>query len=144
MIKDGTLLEKARNFAKERHEGQFRRDGVTPYFDHCEKVASLVDSEFEKCMAYCHDLIENGKARYQEIDEEISKDLVNPIISLTNVKGVDYFYYIRSIKNDYPNDFYNEILKVKIADIVANLTDSPTPEQIKKYVKALNILAGVE
>ena len=46
-----TLLQKAYKWAKQGHAGQFRRDGVTPYFSHCEKVASLLNTEEEKAVA---------------------------------------------------------------------------------------------
>jgi len=78
------LFDKALAFAKKKFNEKYKRDGVMPYNPHYEKVASLLESEYEKVAAHCHDLIES---------------------------------YLTSI---------NE------------------PEQIKKYNKALRILADVE
>ena len=54
--------------------------------------------------------------------------------SLTHKKGQSYFDYIRLI------NVLEDATKVKIADIVANLSDSPTNRQTVKYYKALCIL----
>ena len=136
-----SLVEKAYLFAKLKHEGQFRRDGITPYFTHCEKVASLVDTDFEKVVAYCHDLIEDRKATYYDISENISNSVADVCEILTHTPDVNYDTYIERLKNN--KDWYNHIINIKIADIVANLSDSPTQKQIEKYNKALRILVGV-
>jgi len=133
-----TVLEKAYTFAKEKHEGQFRRDGVTPYFTHCEKVASLVDTDLEKAVAYCHDLLEDGRATQQEIADEVDSIVALYVVKLSHKKDINYFEYIKHIQSTNDN-----IKKIKIADIVANLSDNPTQKQIEKYNKALRILANV-
>jgi hypothetical protein len=122
-------------FAEQRHEGQFRRDGITPYFMHCIKVASLVESDMQKAVSYCHDLIEDGRATYEEL-RELDEGLAMFVLQLTHKEGQDYFKYIGSI---------NGLAKiVKIADIVANLSDSPSEKQIQKYYDALIILTNKE
>jgi (p)ppGpp synthase/HD superfamily hydrolase len=140
-----SIVEKARAFATERHAGQFRRDGVTPYITHCEKVASLVESDLEKSVAYCHDLIEDGKATPNDISGNVNAHVAVCCAHLTHKKDETYEKYINRIWGDFnraDSDFY-VIIRVKIADIVANLSDSPSPKQIEKYNKALRILAGV-
>lgn len=150
-----SLVEKARLFARTRHHGQFRRDNKNsfadqygacelkvPYFTHCEKVASLVDTDFEKAVAFCHDLIEDGKATEDELIENVSHNVHDVVSNLTHYKHEPYDEYIKDIQTRvYSHD--SVVVRVKIADIVANLSDSPTQRQIEKYNKALRILAGV-
>jgi (p)ppGpp synthase/HD superfamily hydrolase len=132
-------LEEIRNFAKQKHEGQFRRDGVTPYFTHCEKVASLVDSEFEKSLAYCHDLIEDKRCNIRELKDAFNDiELVDCVLNLTKNNEETYEQYIKRISIEH-----YIIKRVKIADIVANLSDNPTTAQVEKYNKALKILVGI-
>ena len=130
-------LEEVREFARQCHEGQFRRDGVTPYFNHCEKVASLLEDFDSKAIAYCHDLIEDGKATYDQIEEKFGEYLAGSVFILTHRQDENYFKYLKRIKESSISG--NEV-KVKIADIVANLSDSPSEEQVKKYYRALVIL----
>ena len=132
-----TLVEKAYTFSKEKHEGQFRRDNITPYFSHCEKVALLVESDIEKILAYLHDTVEDNRCSIEDVQTNFGEDVTNYIYKLTHHREDSYEYYIRKF-----NDMNNKLVKrVKIADIVANLTDSPTEKQIDKYYKALVILS---
>jgi (p)ppGpp synthase/HD superfamily hydrolase len=161
-----TLLQKARLFARTRHEGQFRRgkecshfpavdmngnsfkdncEEPKPYFTHPEKVAELIradgGSEFEQSVAMCHDLIEDGRATLKEIEESVGSDVAYTVDNLTKLKDETYEDFIKQILAAF--EFREQSIKIKIADIVANLSDSPTPKQIEKYYKALKILSGV-
>ena len=134
-----TLVEKARVFAREAHKGQFRRDGITPYFNHCEKVASLVDTDLEKSIAYCHDLLEDLRCSYEDLADNVSEEVAS-ICNILDKKDLSYFEYIKIQKNSG----LSITIKIKIADIVANLSDNPSEKQVLKYNKALRILTGVE
>jgi (p)ppGpp synthase/HD superfamily hydrolase len=141
-----TLVEKARLFSRTRHHGQFRRDGITPYFVHPEKVASLVESDFEKAVAFCHDLIENKRAIYEELTYELEMGVDLCVDVLTRRENESYERYILRIvafAKQAHKDYRETVIRVKIADIVANLSDSPTEKQVVKYFNALKILAGV-
>lgn len=147
-----TLVERAYNFAKEKHEGQFRRDGITPYFEHCKKVASLVKYDEEKIVAYCHDLLEDKRCTEKELRAVLDNNAVyyltgpynttytNMILELTHNDNENYYDYIKRICCDY--EIRELVIRVKIADIVSNLSDNPTQKQIEKYNTALNILTN--
>ena len=45
--------------ATSAHEGQTRRDGVTPYIEHPKAVARRVHTDDEKAVAFLHDIIED-------------------------------------------------------------------------------------
>jgi (p)ppGpp synthase/HD superfamily hydrolase len=133
------LLEKlAIAFAKKKHKGHFRRDGKTPYFKHLQVVAFLVDTDVEKAAAYCHDMLEDNKATYQEIAETISPVVASLVAKLTHNQSDDYFVYINKIVK-HKND---SVKRIKIADIVSNLSDNPSFKQVVKYNEALRILAN--
>lgn len=134
-------LQLAESIARKAHAGQTRRDGVTPYIKHVEKVVSLVgDNKVLQCIAWLHDVIEDTKYTLQRlIDLGVEMSIVNAVDILTHKKNWSYTKYI----NEIIIQGEESIEKVKIADIVANLTDKPTPKQIDKYVQALNILAKI-
>ncbi len=58
------IIRNARLLAKRVHKGQYRRDGTTPYFNHPERVASLVSwlggTDEQVALAYLHDVLEDA------------------------------------------------------------------------------------
>jgi (p)ppGpp synthase/HD superfamily hydrolase len=137
------------------HSGVKRRDG-SDYINHPARVANyLTHRHFafggllrgaisEELVpkyrlmigaAYLHDVIEDTVETYQSLrDKGVSEDILDIVNLLTKSPDVRYDSYIRLIAQ-------NPIAKlVKIADILDNLSDSPTPKQIQKYATALTIL----
>ena len=126
----------AYSIAKSAHANQFRKDGITPYFDHPVAVANLVRKY--RVAAILHDALEDNPNITPELllEQEISKENVEAVILLTRKVNEDYFEYLNKIKQ-------NPIArKVKIADICHNLTDDPSRNQVEKYTKALLFLYG--
>jgi (p)ppGpp synthase/HD superfamily hydrolase len=128
-------LYNAQSIMHHAHEGQFRRNGVTPYVNHPIDVASRVDKWYEKMVAYMHDVIEDsGLEREDLVYIGIPEFIIEAVELLTKKKGQSYEDYLILINN-------NPIARaVKIADMQSNLSDSPTERQIKKYTKGLEIL----
>jgi len=126
----------AARISREAHEGQFRRDGVTPYFEHCEDVADYV-MEMNMSMdcvaaALLHDVLEDTKETAQTLlDKGVSEEVVKMVQILTHGKGVPYNNYIRKVH------YFKNTAWIKMADIICNLCDSPTEKQVKKYKEAL-------
>lgn len=136
-MKTGDLVNLCKEIAYKTHEGQTRRDGKTPYIKHVEKVVELVGEDEElQCLAWLHDVIEDSKLTKGDlIDEGVPPTMVFLVdLMLTHKEGVSYFDYIKKITGDKQAEI------VKIADIVANLSDNPTNRQVTKYYKALYIL----
>lgn len=128
-------VKAAREFARMKHEGQFRRDGVTPYFDHVEDVARRVRGDELKAIAYLHDVLEDTKTTRQDLEDwGFSDHVVRTVSLLSKWEDVSYEDYISILRR-------SDLAKtVKIADILSNLSDDPTANQVKKYAKALEIL----
>ena len=122
----------AKQIATEAHKGQFRRDGITPYIVHPQDVANRVDSTDSKVVAWLHDVIEDCDITSEELKEKgFSNEQVNAIKLLTKTKGITYEQYLDNIcKSPLATN-------VKIADMISNLADSPTDNQIKKYAIGL-------
>lgn len=131
------LIGKVWQIATKAHEGQFRRDGVTPYIKHPMAVADRVGKYGHEyvCVAMLHDIIEDTSVTYDILIEEgIPENIVKAVEILTKGEGQNYDEYLYYVKS-------NELTKrVKIADILSNLADDPTDKQIVKYAKALTYL----
>lgn len=130
-------VKQAKRFATTAHDGQFRRDGITPYINHPKAVAAKLGGESEEIVAaaWLHDVIEDtGFSAHDLHDAGFSLEVQGMVIRLTHWPEQDYESYIRHIKEN------PKTVKIKVADILHNLSDNPTDKQILKYAKALQIL----
>lgn len=134
------------DLAKDIHAIEFRRDGVTPYFTHVERVADRVRKRTQdyygieemfsvSAAAYLHDAVESGFSLERLASLGIDKTIVDAVGALT------HRFYEESYKDYLKRVKANEIAyHVKIADILDNLSDNPTNKQISKYAYALTFL----
>jgi (p)ppGpp synthase/HD superfamily hydrolase len=129
----------ASSIARKAHDGQFRRDGITPYITHPEAVAQSLDGEHPDVIAaaWLHDVLEDTQTSVVHLKNAgIPWQVIDAVELLTRDDGQPYEDYLHWITQD-------EIArKVKIADIRHNLSDAPTEKQIAKYGKALQYLAN--
>ena len=129
------------NVAKAAHAGQTRRDGVTPYFNHVHKVALQFDDDLEKAVAYLHDVLEDCPHITVDILYKYGfpYTVVRTVIALTHYSSEEsYENYIQKIV-EY--SFVPRLARrIKLADILANLLDKPTPKQRTKYLRVLPML----
>ncbi len=132
----------AYNVAHKAHSGQFRRDGKTPYMHHINAVIERTgDSYIDKAVAADHDLIEDKRLTLDELKDllkgyEGADEVIDGVITLTRRADESYEKFIWRIAT-YKQGRW---VRVKVADILANLSDSPTDSQITKYVQALLVL----
>lgn len=125
--------------AEEAHIGQFRFDGVTPYITHVRGVAeSFPPESFDlRAVAWLHDTIEDSNGRITAavlLARGVDAVIVAAVVAITKVEGEDYEVYLVRVKSNLL------ARRVKIADILYNLSDSPSRNQVKKYSKALKFL----
>lgn len=125
------------SIAESGHAGQTRNDGVTPYINHPRQVAAMF-SEREHSMrmvALGHDLFEDTKVTAEELlNKGIPEYIIDAIKILTKKEGESYETYLVRV-----ND--NVLARhVKIADMIANLSDSPSRNQVKRYSAGLKYL----
>lgn len=136
------LDDKIRLIAKGLHDGHFRRDGVTPYFDHLETTVDILLRRGYVLLnqdvvdtAWLHDSVEDERTTFEGLRIlGVNETVIEAVRVLTKVKGVSYAEYLAEVKA-------NPIARVvKIADMLANLSDNPTDRQIKKYAFGLQFL----
>lgn len=132
------LVLRAAAIAREAHHGQFRRDGVTPYVMHPESVASRVAGDpLAEAVAWLHDVLEDTDVTADELRRRgMPEEVIAGVETMTKKGDLDYERYLAGIKAS------PLAKKVKIADMLANLGDSPTERQIVKYAKGLLVLLG--
>jgi len=130
------VVRRAAELARVLHDGQYRRDGVTPYIRHPEAVASRVAGDFmAEAAAWLHDVLEDTAATEETLREaQIPEEVIMCVVKLTNQGTMGYDRYLAQIRAD------PLAKKVKIADMLSNLSDHPTNRQIVKYARGLLVL----
>ena len=107
------LTIKAMNLAYNAHHGQFDKGGV-PYIFHPIHLAEEMDDEISTCVALLHDTVEDTAVTLEDLAAQFPAEVVNAVRLLTHGEDVDYFDYVRAIRQ-------NPIaVKVKLADLRQN------------------------
>lgn len=90
---DRTIVEKAYEYAKEKHEGQFRSSGE-PYYTHPVEVAQILanmNMDITTIVtAILHDTVEDTDATLDDLEDLFDKtvaDLVNGVSKLTRIES---------------------------------------------------------
>ncbi len=121
--------------ATHAHKGQFRRDGITPYIEHPRAVANSLINIRLKAVAWLHDVLEDTSiTTFDLLVNGIPGDIVDAVEILTKQPKQDYGKYLKLVKSNWMAK------AVKIADMKANLADSPTIKQVQKYTQGLSFL----
>lgn len=140
------LTNQAMRIAYQSHHGQFDYNGI-PYIFHPIHLAEQMDDEYTCCVALLHDTVEDTEVTLEELKAVFPPEVTDAIALLTHSHDVDYFDYVRAIKD-------NPIArKVKLADLAHNsdqtrcvgsdLTAERKARWKAKYEKATKILADI-
>ena len=107
------LTIRAMNLAYNAHHGQFDKGGV-PYIFPPIHLAEEMDDEISTCVALLHDTVEDTAVTLEELAAQFPREVVEAVDLLTHRANVDYFDYVRAIKQ-------NPIaVRVKLADLAHN------------------------
>ena len=145
-IKDPQSLEQLKKsyiFAKERHEGQYRKSGE-PYIIHPVNVAMiLADLNVDissLIAAILHDVVEDTETNLSEIEDHFSKVIADLVDGLTKIGKIKF----RSNQERMAENFRKMILAmakdlrvilVKLADRLHNMrTLSSLPEEKRRRI----------
>ncbi|MBU9896034.1 HD domain-containing protein [Holdemanella biformis] len=133
--------ELALQIAKKAHAGQVDKAG-NDYILHPMTVASYMDTDTEKAVAYLHDVLEDTNITVEQLRNQFPKEIVDTVIILTRKKNENYQDYICRVAK------CRLAKKVKVADLLHNLDitriKEPTERDFKrleKYKKAVLYLA---
>lgn len=129
--------ELALQIAQKVHAGQVDKAGKD-YILHPMTVASYMDTDIEKAIAYLHDVLEDTDVTVDALREIFPNEIVDTLITLTHRKDESYFEYIQKVSKS------KLAKKVKVADLLHNLDitriKEPTKqdyERLEKYKKAI-------
>ncbi len=135
--------QRAAAFAARAHEHQRRKDGATPYFSHCARVALTLatvfscDDEATITAALLHDTIEDTTVDFDDISHEFGPAVARCVAALTKnmilpeaARERDYDRRLREA------DWRARL--VKLADAYDNLADAGArgPDKVRKARKS--------
>lgn len=131
--------QRAYALAKKAHLGQ-KDKGGNDYIEHPKAVASMMDTDIEKAVAYLHDVVEDTKISFDDLKEYgFPNQIIEAVKALTKQKNESYDVYIdRVIKNPIAK-------KVKLADMKHNsdITHIKNPSQ-KDYDRCQKYLDKIQ
>lgn len=115
-------LELVKEYVKNKHEGQKRKQG-TPYYLHPFEVQQILQKkgylEEYQAAGLCHDLLEDTNATQQEVLDLTNEEVLEAVKLVTKEDGYKMQQYINRISE-------NPMAKaVKLADRLHNLQDAP-------------------
>jgi (p)ppGpp synthase/HD superfamily hydrolase len=128
-----TLLQKAEQLARNVHASQKRTDG-RPYITHVGRVVAALahESEHVQMVAWLHDVLEDSAMTMHDLEQAGFSTAVDYAVELlTRSPEQDYWSYLSAIKR------FDMARVVKVADMLDNLTDNPTPGSREKYKKGI-------
>ena len=140
------LIDNCIIFATYKHAEQLDKLG-SPYIYHPLRVMldESLTTETQKCVAICHDLLEDTTTTIEELHKiGMSDDMITIVVALTHLENEPNTTYWQRILDEPSGD----ARLVKIADIKDNLSESrmsQLPEEVQtrlkeKYAKALQYL----
>lgn len=115
-MKRGELLGKMVVMAANAHAGQFDKGGA-PYILHCMQVMNNLgtDDEELQCIALGHDIIEDTKTTYSDLEEAgFTSRIIEGIRAMTKLPGQTHDEYRAQISAN------KDSILVKMADLQHN------------------------
>jgi guanosine-3',5'-bis(diphosphate) 3'-pyrophosphohydrolase len=139
------LLAAAEQFARWKHQHQFRRDGVTPYVEHPRAVLAILRDEFAVsdvdtlAAGLLHDTIEDTATDYDEVAERFGERVADYVAVLTKDKRLpeekrERTYFAQLARAPLP------VRLCKIADSLHNVRDADAAHRPKAAGKARKLL----
>jgi len=151
---DVALVEKAYQFSKSAHEGQFRKSG-DPYISHPVAVAKLLakwhlDAQ-ALAAALLHDVVEDTPATKQQVGEEFGKAVAELVDGVSKLDRIEFQTEIHAQAENFRKMLLAmardvRVILIKLADRLHNMRtlDSMAPTKRKRIAKeTLEIYAPI-
>jgi len=149
-----STIKKAYKFAKEKHEGQFRKSGEA-YIYHPMNVALILTSvyaDYETISAgLLHDVLEDCDCTVEEMEKKFGTTITRLVQGVTKLSKIHF-----STENEYLIDYYKKIIVgmsedvrviiIKLADRLHNMRTlwaTPPEKQKEKAKEVLEIFAPI-
>lgn len=127
---DERRLEKAYEFGRVAHDGQFRKDHVTEYFNHPIEVSmilsELLPDENSIIAALLHDTVEDTFVTDEDVDEAFGEEVMNLVDGVTKLTNVAFetkkalqAESMRKMLIAMSSDF--RVILIKLADRLHNM-----------------------
>lgn len=108
------MLLKAKEIAFKAHKGQVDKSGVD-YFEHPKKVATFVEDEKDKIVAYLHDVVEDTSITLEDLrNEGFDEEILFAIDCITKREKEDLMHYLNRVIQS------SIAYRVKLADMKHN------------------------
>jgi (p)ppGpp synthase/HD superfamily hydrolase len=113
------LVDKALEFASEKHKGQLDDQGRPYFFAHIVQVHSILNDVTDDietlCAGILHDVLEDTPTAYDDLVHEFNKPIADLVNELTQEGDRDAGYY-------FPRLHTRKAVMVKFADRLSNLS----------------------
>lgn len=146
-------FRQAARYAAERHKGQTRSDGKTPYISHPIAVAKIlhregkVDDSVIMVAALLHDTIEDTGATHADIEKLFGRDVADVVMEVTNDDTLPKDQQ-KAAQIEHGATRSSRANTLKLADKIANLRDmvnAPWTSERKQayYEHALKVVEAM-
>ena len=151
-MKQGPIIDEAKQLAGKAHEGQVRKYSNLPYIIHPVEVATIVQTveghtDEMIAAALLHDVVEDTDYTLENIAEEVSPKVAELVKGLTEVsKPEDGNRKVRkAMDRDFLAKQTSEVQTIKYADIISNTQDirANDPKFAEVYIEEMKLLLGV-
>ena len=126
---DVKLIQKAYNYALEKHGTQLRKSGE-PYIIHPTNVAYTIAElgldEQTICAALLHDVVEDTEVTYEDIEREFGKEIADMVDGVTKLKQIGHASIEENQVENYRKMFLAmgkdiRVIIIKLADRLHNM-----------------------
>ena len=126
---DVKIIQKAYNYALEKHGTQLRKSGE-PYIIHPTNVAYTIAElgldEQTICAALLHDVVEDTEATYEDIEREFGKEIADMVDGVTKLKQIGHASIEENQVENYRKMFLAmgkdiRVIIIKLADRLHNM-----------------------
>jgi (p)ppGpp synthase/HD superfamily hydrolase len=150
-MKQGPLIDKAKDLAGKAHEGQFRKYSKMPYIVHPIEVATILQTvphtEEMVAAALLHDVVEDTDYTVDDIASLIDPKVAELVEGLTDIsKPEDGNRKIRKgIDRQFLSEQSPQVQTIKYADIISNTQDirANDPNFAKVYLEEMKELLKI-